>query len=313
MRQLKKFLALSFLLLLGTWLLGCSREQSTETSGTPYTVFYLNAAGNQLVGSESYTELTETDELVQELLSRMTNVPSELDCQSVLSDRVEKITWRVEENVLYLYMDANYAMMNSVREILCRAALTKTLTQIEGVDYLSIYCAEQPIVDASGNPVGMLAASDFVDSIRDVNSFERTELILYFANAAGDKLVEEKREVMRNTNTSVEKLIVEQLIEGPERTDACPTIPKEVKLLNVSVNDSVCAINFDATFLTNTLEVEAYIPIYSIVNSLSELSTVSRVQIRINGSQDDVFRDTIPLSTVFERNYEYLEEGEIEN
>ena len=37
---------------------------------------------------------------------------------------------------------------------------------------------------------------------------------------------------------------------------------------------------------------------------------VSRVQIRINGSQDAVFRDKIPLNTVFERNFEYMEGGE---
>ena len=88
-----------------------------------------------------------------------------------IRDRVETITFRIEENVLYLFVDANYALMDSVREILCRAALTKTLTQIQGIDYLSIYCAEQPIVDGTGNPVGMLSASDFVEGIRDVNSF----------------------------------------------------------------------------------------------------------------------------------------------
>ena len=240
----------------------------------------------------------------------MTSVPAELDCQSAIPERIETITFRIEENVLYLYADANYSLMNSVQEIFCRAALTKTLTQIEGIDYLSIYCAEQPIVDGAGNPVGMLSASDFVDSIRDVNSFEKTELTLYFANETGDMLVEEKREVMRNTNTSLEKLIVEQLIEGPEESKAYATLPKDLKLLNISVNESVCSINLDATFLNSTLEVREYIPIYSIVNSLSELSTVSRVQIRINGSQDDVFRDQIPLSTVFERNYEYMEGGE---
>lgn len=69
----------------------------------------------------------------------------------------------------------------------------------------------------------MLSASDFVEGIRDVNSFEKMELTLYFSNAAGDGLVEEKREVMRNTNTSLEKLIVEQLIEGPREPDSYPT------------------------------------------------------------------------------------------
>ena len=148
-----------------------------------------------------------------------------------------------------------------------------------------------------------------MDSIRDVNSFVRTELTLYFANETGDQLVEEKREVMQNSNTSLERLIVEQLIEGPQELGHYATIPSDVKLLNVSVNDSVCSINFNAAFLNSSLDVAAYIPIYSIVDSLAELSTVSRVQIRINGSQDDVFRDQIPLSTVFERNYDYIAGG----
>ncbi|MCI8454237.1 MAG: GerMN domain-containing protein [Lachnospiraceae bacterium] len=273
-------------------------------------IYYLNSAGIQLVGSAYEPQSAEKEALVQELLSCLTNVPADLDCQSVIPDRVEKITCRIEKNVLYLYADANYALMNPVQEILCRAALTKTFTQIEGIDYLSIYCAEQPITDAAGNPVGMLQASDFVESIRDVNSFERTELTLYFANETGDMLVAENREVMRNTNTSVERLIVEQLIEGPEAAGAFATLPSGMKLLNVSVNESVCSINLDAEFLTSTLEVQEYIPIYSIVNSLTELSTVSRVQIRINGSQDASFRDKIPLSTVFEHNYDYVEGGE---
>lgn len=309
MKQFKTFLMVFFPALFCLLCTGCGKKEETLTDGPQYTVYYLNSSGTQLVGNGYDAVGTDTESLIQELLTRMGSVPAELDCQSVLPEQVEKITFRQEENVLYLYADANYALMNSVQEILCRAALTKTLTQVEGIDYLSIYCAEQPIVDGAGNPVGMLAATDFVESIRDVNSFEKTELTLYFANAAGDMLVEEKREVMRNTNTSLEKLIVEQLIEGPVQEGHYATIPKDVKLLNVSVNESVCSINLDSTFLNNPMEVQDYIPIYSIVNSLSELSTVSRVQIRINGSQDAVFRDQISLSTVFERNYEYMEGG----
>ena len=94
-----------------------------------------------------------------------------------------------------------------------------------------------------------------------MNSFEKTELTLYFSNAAGDGLVEEKREVMRNTNTSLEKLIVEQLIEGPREPDSYPTLPPDMKLLNVMVSESVCSINLDSAFLNNSLEVREYIPI----------------------------------------------------
>ena len=309
MKRFKRYLAVLLSLLAVISCTGCGKENMIGSNADGYVVYYLNAVGNQLVGSEYQTSTTDKEALVQEFLTKLNTVPGELDCQTAMPGQVEKMNYRLEENVLHLYVDSNYALMNSVQEILCRAALTKTLTQIEGIDYLTIYCGDQPITDGAGNPVGMLSASDFVDGIRDVNSFERTELTLYFANAAGDQLVAEKREVMRSSNTSVERLIVEQLIEGPQTSGAYATLPGDVKLLNVSVNDSVCSINFDGTFLTNLLEVREYIPIYSIVNSLSELSTVSRVQIRINGSEDAGFRDLIPLNTVFERNYEYIEGG----
>ncbi|MBQ2250921.1 MAG: GerMN domain-containing protein [Lachnospiraceae bacterium] len=309
MKKMRNYLTLFLLMIMCLLCLGCGRENGQNGADSGYTIYYLNASGNQLMGNPYEPQAVDQETLVQELMAALNTVPTDLECQSAIPSQVEKMSFRVEANVLHLYADANYALMDSVKEILCRAALTKTLTQIPGIDYLTIYCAEQPIMDGAGNPVGMLAASDFVDSIRDVNSFEKTEMTLYFANETGDMLVAEKREVMRSTNTSVEKLIVEQLIEGPKGIGRFATMPKDVKLLSVSVNETVCSINLDAAFLNNTLEVKEYIPIYSIVNSLSELSTVSRVQIRINGSEDAVFRDLIPLSTVFVRNYDYIVGG----
>lgn len=309
MKKMSNYLVLFLLMIMCLLCLGCGRENGQNGADSGYTIYYLNASGNQLMGNPYVPQAGDQETLVQELMAALNTVPTDLECQSAIPSQVEKMSFRVEANVLHLYADANYALMDSVKEILCRAALTKTLTQIPGIDYLTIYCAEQPIMDGAGNPVGMLAASDFVDSIRDVNSFEKTEMTLYFANETGDMLVAEKREVMRSTNTSVEKLIVEQLIEGPKGIGRFATMPKDVKLLSVSVNETVCSINLDAAFLNNTLEVKEYIPIYSIVNSLSELSTVSRVQIRINGSEDAVFRDLIPLSTVFVRNYDYIVGG----
>lgn len=309
MKKMRNYLTRFLLLMMCCLCIGCGKKSGEAGTDSGYMIYYLNASGNQLVGNPYEPQAVNQETMVQELMAALSSVPSDLECQSAMPPQVEKMSFRVEANVLHLYADANYALMDSVREILCRAALTKTLTQIPGIDYLTIYCAEQPIMDGAGNPVGMLTATDFVDSIRDVNSFEKTEMTLYFANETGDMLLPETREVMRSTNTSVEKLIVEQLIEGPKVTGRYATMPKDVKLLNVSVNETVCSINLDAAFLNNALEVKEYIPIYSIVNSLSELSTVSRVQIRINGSEDAVFRDLIPLTTVFVRNYDYIVGG----
>ena len=102
--------------------------------------------------------------------------------------------------------------MNACQEILCRAALAWTLTQVPGIEYISIYSGDQPLLDKSGMPAGPISAADFVDSITDVNAYERTELTLYFTDANGTLLYPEKRSVMHNVNTSVERVIIEELI-----------------------------------------------------------------------------------------------------
>ena len=50
--------------------------------------------------------------------------------------------------------------------------------------------------------------------------------------------------------------------------------------------------------------------IYSIVNSLVELSNVNKVQIAVNGKTDIVFRETFNLVNLYERNLELIKTGE---
>lgn len=305
-RRWKYMILAGFLWLSAMMVWGCQREEEALEEGMDaYQIYYLNPAMTRLVSQEYRTATTETDYLIQELMEQFQHVPAYADCQAALTDKVVYQGYKQEDIVLYLYFDNNYTSMKSYREILCRAALAKTLTQIPGIEYINIYSGQQPLMDSSGMPVGMVSSSDFIDSISDVNAYEKTELTLYFTDEAGEMLYPEKREVVHNINTSLEQVILGELISGPEQ-GLMPTLDPQTKLLNVSVNENVCYLNFDASFLNNQLEVKEYIPIYSIVNSLSELSSVSRVQITINGEQNATFRDSVSLSTPFGRNLDYI-------
>ncbi len=291
---------------------GCGEsKQPLQEGESAYQIYYLNASMTRLTPQEYRTKTTDPDLLIQEMMERFRNVPADIDCQTALSEKVTYQGCKQEDKVLYLYFDNNYTSMKSYQEILCRAALAKTLTQAPGIEYINIYSGDQPLMDRNGMPVGMLAGTDFVDGISDVNAYEKTELTLYFTDAAGEKLFPEKREVMHNINTSTERVVLEELISGPEQEGLVATLDPDTKLLNVSVNENVCYLNFDAAFLNNLQEMQDYIPIYSIVNSLSELSSVNRVQITVNGEQNVKFRDSIPLDTLFERNLDYI--GGMEN
>lgn len=316
---MKKQKSMVFLLLICLlFLTGCKgrRDIGEDTTGNVYKIYYLNSAMTRLEPQDytmpektSESDDTQLDWEIVKIMEQLKTVPKDLDRQAAVPDKVGFEKYKLEDKVLYLYFDNNYSMMNSTREILCRASLVRTLTQIKGVDYVAVYTADQPLMDSAGSPVRPMANSDFIDNISNVNSYEKTELVLYFANGTGDKLERETREVVHSVNTSLEKLIVEQLIAGPSRVGMNPTLPKETKLLNVSVNDNVCYINFDSTFLNNTLEVKEYIPIYSIVNSLAAVTSINKVQITVNGSQEFMFRDSISLNQLFERNLDYNAEN----
>lgn len=303
MRVWKKIVIMlaAFCLLTGC---GDGGDLGPDQGENEYKIYYLNPGMTRLVPQDYRAEAEDAAGLVQELMEQFRTVPKEVDSQAALSDKVIFQKYEMKDHVLYLYFDNSYTSvqdMKATREILCRAALTKTFTQIPGIEYININVGDQPLMDVAGVPVGMLSSSDFVESISDVNAYERSELTLYFTDETGEKLLPEQRSVVHNVNTSLEKLIVEQLISGPASEGRYPTLPKDVKLLNVSVNENVCYINFDSAFLNSALEIKDYIPIYSIVNSLTDLTMVNKVQISVNGSQDVVYKDSISLNTLFEK------------
>src|SRR5699024_8181857 len=147
-------------------------------------------------------QATDPEELIAALMDQIRTVPADLDCQPPLSERVVYQNCRWEDQVLYLYFDANYTSMKADQEILCRAAVTAMLTEVRGVEYINSYCGDLPLMDRNQTPVGMLAGSDFIMGTSNVNSYDDVEMTLYLADGSGSSRVPERREVVREMYTS---------------------------------------------------------------------------------------------------------------
>ena len=104
----------------------------------------------------------------------------------------------------------------------------------------------------------------------------------------------------------LQKLIMEQLLEGPQTEGAKSAIPAGTKLINVSVVDGVCYVSLDENFKNQDYQVNEAVVIYSIVDSLTELSTISKVQISVNGDTSGTYRDNFKLSDMYDRNLDYV-------
>lgn len=305
---MKKRRCIAFLCLCAVLLLGCTSGKHIEDAGK--YIYYLNMDDSALTKVEYEGTEKTADKMVEDMLNEMKNASQSAKMKSVFPKEVQVESFEIKDNCLELHFNEAYGKMKKAREVLCRAAVVQTLTQVEGIDFVSVYVGKDVLKDKEGVPVGLMSSDDFVQNTgSSLNNYQVTSLNIYFANEAGTKLVSEKiNDIHYNSNTSIEKLIVEQLMRGPVSNKAQQTIPKDTKLLGVSVKDGICYVNLDATFLTDGYNQKPEVAIYSIVNSIIESGNASRVQILINGASDAVYKGSIPLDRPLEWNADLIEE-----
>lgn len=299
------------LLVISALLLVCAcGQQGKKIVGKTYKIYYVNRDETGVISNDYVTETADRDELLRELLQQMETGSEKLEYKAPISGTFQLLGTTFSEDQLILNFDENYRLQPVISEILVRAAIVRTLTQIDGVSYLSFQVNGEPLLDASGALIGVMNADQFIDNAgNEINTYEKVKLTLYLADEEGDGLKPVTRTVVYNSNISMERLVVDQLIAGPNENEAAfPTINPDTRVVSVNVQDRICYVNLDSTFLTQIYNVTSEVTIYSITNSLVELNNVNKVQISINGDTNVNYKENISLSTVFERNLEIVEQ-----
>ena len=308
MKKSQNIILLLFMTVLMICLAGCGKQQN---QGTSVEISYLNKSETQIVTEEHYLEGATTKEMIVEVLTLLCSVPENKELKATLSGGINIINYSLEGEQVTVSLGEKYKELSRTTEVLTRAALVRSLTEIPGVTYVMITVGGEPLTDLAGTALGIMTADMFVDNEGEqMNSYEKVTIRLYFANESGDSLIPINRELVHNidvSNISMEKLIVEQLIAGPANDESYPTINPQTKLLGVTVKDGICYVNLDSSFLTPVNNVTSDVTIYSIANSLVELSNVNKVQISIDGKKDIKFRDKYNLTTIFERNLQLVQ------
>ena len=286
---------------------GCREQQQVDESG--YQIWYINQDETCLKYENKELQSKNEEGLLREMMEVMRETPTDDELKPVIPEDVELLDFDFEHNQLYLDFSPEYKKMPKVYEVLCRAAIVRTLGQIDGVEYVDFQVNGEPLTDLEGKEIGLMNEDQFIENAgEEINAYKTADLTLYFSNKAGDKLVGQRVAMEYNSNISLEKLIVEQLIAGPPFEGAYPTIPSETKLLNISIKDNICYVNLDEGFLGTGYNVIESIPVYSIVNSLIENTDAQKVQISINGETNRMFRESINFDTIFEKNEGLIEQ-----
>ncbi|MCI9447730.1 MAG: GerMN domain-containing protein [Lachnospiraceae bacterium] len=307
MKTAKQILLLTGMVFFAAMLAGCEGNQE-ERSG--YQIYYVNAEKTKTVSKGYDTQTEDTNDIIQEFIEELLEETGDPEYRRPIPEPVRLDTWKFEEGQLSLYFNSAYLEMDNIEEVLCRAAVARTLLQPKGVDCISFYVGDAPLVDNEGKPVGLMTEESFIENPGEqINTIQTANITLYFSNVEGDALVQEVQEIHYSSNISLEKLVMEQLLKGPKGEEGRSAIPDGTKLVNVSVLDGVCFVNLDEGFLNQNYEITEPVVIYSVVNSLTELTSVNKVQISVNGDSSRIYREKMDLSAMFERNLDYMDES----
>lgn len=314
--KIMKYTGILCMVLLGLSILGGCKKQVLEGSNTEekYKIYYVNNEETRLV-SENYKPVSvEMPDLIYELIGAMGKDAIDITYKKVLSDNIKITEANLTEGQLTLYFNKGYSSLNGITEILCRAAIVKTLCQIKEVNCVAFYVNEQPLMKAQGDKaVGFMTEEDFIDNTGgETNFYQNTTVNLFFTNQKGNALKEIQVNIVFDGTIPMEQLVMERLILGPESIEnvdtnnVLPTVPLNSKLIKISTKDGICYVDFNEVFLEKLPDITDEVAIYSVVNSLTDLTSVDKVQFTINGKQQSTYRENTEFDIQFERNLDLV-------
>lgn len=302
MKRVKKYVLTGMLLMLLAVLTGCgTREPET---GKKISVYYVNTAETKVEVHDQYLNTKTPEEQLEETMTFLSTTPENLEYKAPFDMGFQVLDYEVEDGKLVINVDKAYSELSVTTEVLVRAAVVRTLTQLSNVKYVTITVEGSQLYDNAGELVGWMNAEQFINNDgNEINTYELVKVKLYFANADGDKLIAAYREKHYSTNTPLERFVVEELIAGPsgQIEGLYPVINPETKIINILTKDGICYVNLDSSFLTVVNNVSTEVAVYSIVNSLVELDNINKVQILVNGEVPSTFSNS-----TFERNLDYV-------
>lgn len=218
-------------------------------------------------------------------------------------DVIDEIS--LENDTLNIYFSDKYKELAPMEDILLRSSIVKSFTSLDEVSYVAFYLDNIPLKSSNNSAVGKYSADDIAYSneiISDLVYYE--EHTIYYPKADALQAVLEEMEIGMNDNICDE--IVAMLMTVSEKNPE-PAIPAGTKVISSNIVDGVCFLDLSEEFLNNNAgDLSDNLAIFSIVNSLTSLPDVTKVQFFIEGEKVDLLRGENYLYEEFEFNHKIV-------
>ncbi len=306
--RMRYILTVWFLSMLGIYGLSACGEAEVPPGQAELQLYYLKTDDSGIESKTSYFDSDlSADELIGQILEALSTAPEDVNLKNPINSTFTCQEYVLDQGQLTLNFSAGYDELDSLKEVLIRAAIAGTMLELKEVDNVTFFVDGESVTDSRGRVIGRMDASTFIHTTGAQNTiYEKMILNIYFADETGSILLPVERTVLYSSNLSTEKLVVKQIIAGPANEDSYCTINPSTTVKSVLVQDGICYVNLSKEFLVQVEGVTSQTALYSIVNSLTELNGINKVKISVEDEAEGVYFGEISLDTIFERDLDRI-------
>ena len=270
---------------------------------TSVDVYFLNQDGTGIVAEPQKIKYKTDEDLIRNTLDKLRIGPKNSKLGEIMPRDTQITSIELSaDGFLTVDFSNEFLTDDPSRNVLNVYAVVKTLCSTVNVSSVKVLVDGEPVVDRDKKPLEYIDASDINLEIEEYKS-ERKEVVLYFADNDKKKLVRQTRTIKITDQQPIEQYIINELIKGTSSKGMKSLLSDKTVLVSVDVEDQICYLNFKSEFLADNAGTDKHeeLVIYSIVNSLTELNNIMRVQFYMDGKRVDKF-GSVSIKDYIDRN-----------
>ncbi len=272
-------------------------------------LYFFNEEETAIAAETREISYDENDDVVQAVVEALIKGPENPRRRRTVHKDVKLLSIdRADPANIIVNFSREYETGDTTKDILSTYAVVKSLCALDGISSVKVIIEGSDIVAPDGAVIGYLTNED-INLPTDTNTTETRNIKLYFTQRGTNKLYGEMRTIRVADQQPIEQYIINELIKGPQAEGLSATLSSETTLIGVDTIGDVCFVNFGSNFAERNSgdQEKEILAVYSIVDSLTELDTINRVQFFIDGKKVDMF-GTLNINSMFGRNQEMIAE-----
>lgn len=271
-------------------------------------LYFFNDSATAIVAENREIKYRDKQGLAESVIEELMKGPTDGKHLRIIEKKARLISVNgVETGNVIVNFSREFITGDNTKDILAVYAVVKSLCVTEIIDSVKVVIEGKDIETGDGSIIGYLTNQD-INLQTDTYNSEMREVTLYFPKKDSQKLIREVRSIKVTDQQPIAQYIINELIKGTDNEELSQALSKDTVLLSVETSDNICFVNFKSNFLdknSGSAEKEK-MTVFAIVDSLTELDTIERVQFLMDGKKVDTFGN-INIGSMFGRDESIIE------